>query len=156
MAVHYRLYQNNNSKSEQYKKWYGRSVSLGTVTTYDLAADIEANCTVKRADILAVLSELVVSMKKELQNSLRVKLDGFGSFKIGLSTTGTDTAKEFNARHNVKGMRILFLPELRTDASGRRTRTFLDGCRVAELPVNAVDKGMEVDGNMDEGVEVMG
>ena len=140
MAVHYRLYQNNNVESEQYKKWYGRAVALGTVTTDDLAAEIEANCTVKRADILAVLSELVVTMKKELQNSRRVKLDRFGTFKIGLKTVGCDTARDFNARQNVKGVRVIFSPELHIDVTGRRLRSFLDGCRVAELPVNAGDK----------------
>ena len=141
MAVLYRLYQNNNSESNHYKKWYGRAVALGTVTTDDLAAEIEANCTVKRADILAVLSELVVVMKKELQSSKRVKLDRFGAFKIGLSTMGSDSAGDFSVKQHVKGVHVIFQPELRIDATGRRIRSFLDGCRVAELPANAVEKG---------------
>ena len=146
MAVFYRLMQNNNSESTGYKKWYGRAVSIGTVTTDDLADTIEANCTVKRADILAVLSELVVTMKAELQNSKRVKLDRFGSFKLGISTTGSADARDFGVKQNVKGVHVLFQPELRIDTTGRRARTFLDGCKVAELPVNAVDKSGDADG----------
>ncbi len=136
MAVLYRLYQNNRTDSDQYKKWYGRSVAIDKVTTDQLAEEIEANCTVKRADILAVLSELVVVMKRELQNSKRVCLDRFGAFKIGVSTKPAETAKDFNVKDNVKGIHIIFQPELHIDATGRRVRSFLDGCKVAELPVN--------------------
>ena len=139
MAVQYRLYQNNNSRSNQYKKWYARAVMIDTVDTDRLAEQIEANCTVKRADVLAVLSELVVVMKQELQNSKRVKLDNFGSFKLGLTTAPSDTAKDFTAAQNVKDVHVLFQPQVRIGKDGRRTRTFLDGCKVAELPKNAVE-----------------
>ena len=138
MAVLYRLYQNNRAESEQYKKWYGRAVAIDKVTTDQLAEAIEANCTVKRADILAVLSELVVVMKTELQNSKRVCLDRFGSFKIGIKTLPADSAKDFNVGDNVKDVHILFQPELHIDSTGRRVRSFLDGCKVAELPKNDV------------------
>ena len=146
MAVLYRLYQNNQANSEQYKKWYGRSVAIDKVTTDQLAEEIEANCTVKRADILAVLSELVVVMKRELQNSKRVCLDRFGAFKIGISTKAAETAKDFNVNDNVRGVHIIFQPELHIDSTGRRIRSFLDGCKVAELPVN-INSTAASDGN---------
>lgn len=138
MAVQYRLYQNNDSRSNQYKKWYARAVMIDTVDTNKLAEQIEANCTVKRADVLAVISELVVVMKQELQNSKRVKLDHFGTFKLGLSTSPSDTAKEFSSTHNVKNIHVLFQPELHIDKSGKRTRSFIDGCKVNELPKNDI------------------
>lgn len=138
MAVQYRLYQNNNARSQQYKKWYARAVMIDTVDTNKLAEQIEANCTVKRADVLAVLSELVVVMKQELQNSKRVKLDHFGTFKLGLTTGPSDTAKEFSSTHNVKDIHVLFQPELHIDKSGKRTRSFIDGCKVSELPKNDI------------------
>lgn len=140
MAVFYRLYQENRQNSENYKMWYGRAVATSKVTLNELAEIIEANCTVKKADVLAVLSELVVVMKKELQDSKRVALDGFGSFKIGLQTKPSGRAADFSASNNVKGMHVLFQPELHIDAGGRRIKTFLDGCKVAELPKNDVDK----------------
>ena len=145
MAVQYRLYQNNNSRSDQYQKWYGRAVMIGTVDTDALAKEIEASCTVKRADVLAVISELVVVMKQALQDSKRVKLDGFGSFKLGLSTSPSDTAKGFTAAKNVKDIHVLFQPEVRIDKSGRRSRSFIDGCKVAALPENAVAAGAATD-----------
>lgn len=143
MAVHYRLYQNNNSRSAQYKKWYARAVMTETVGIDRLADTIEANCTVKRADVLAVLSELVVAMKHELQNSKRVKLDSFGSFKLGISTSPSETAKDFTSGGNVKGVHVLFQPEVRIGSDGRRTKFLIDGCRVTELPKNDAHDGQD-------------
>ena len=131
MAVHYRLYQNKNKKSTFFNKWYGRTVVLDTVTT-------EANCTVKRADILAVISELVVTMKKELQDSKRVVLDRFGAFKLGISTSPSDTVREFSVGQNLKNIHIVFQPEMKVAKDGRREKAFLEGCKVAELPKNDV------------------
>ena len=138
MAVQYRLIRNNDTHSSRYQKWYGRAVMIDTVDTDSLATMIEANCTVKRADVLAVVSELVVVMRQALQDSKRVKLNGFGSFKLGLTTTAADTAKEFTSSKNVKGIHVLFQPETRVGKDGKRTKTFLDGCKVAALPENAV------------------
>lgn len=134
MAVFYRLYQNGQKGTEQYKLWYGRAVMTNKVTIDDLAAEIEANCTVKRADILAVISELVVTMKKELQNSKKVHLDGFGTFRIGLRTKPVANKEDFNVAHNLKDVHMLFRPELHIDATGRRIKSFLDGCKVMQLP----------------------
>lgn len=140
MAVHYRLYQNKNSKAANFNKWYGRAVALDTVTTDQLADTIEANCTVKRADILAVISELVVTMKKELQDSKRVKLDRFGAFKLAISTKPSDTAKDFTVNQNVKDIHVIFQPEMKISKAGRRVKAFIEGCKVSELPINTVVK----------------
>lgn len=74
-------------------------------------------------------------------------LDRFGAFKIGLNTKLAATANDFNVKDNVKGMHILFQPELHIDATGRRVKSFLDGCKVAELPVNMIDKAEPEAGN---------
>lgn len=87
MAVFYKLYQENREGSANKGKWYARAVHTGTVTIDDLADEMQANCTVKRADIVAVLSELVETMQKHLQMSHRVKLDRLGTFKIGMHTS---------------------------------------------------------------------
>ena len=117
MAVSYRLYQNN--REGKFKgMWYARACHNGTVDIDKLADIMQANCTVKRSDILAVLSELVEVMTDQLQNSMRVKLNGFGAFKIGLKTIPAATAKEFNM-NNIKGMHVLFQPEA-TRQAGKR------------------------------------
>ena len=143
MAIKYRLYQDNRAESTTRGKWYARAIYPKTPkTTKDLAQMIQDNVSVKRADVIAVLDELVNVMKLWLQESYRVSLDGFGSFKIGLATKPADTAKDFSAAKHVVGSRVNFQPETHWSAAdgGRRRKIFLEGLTVEETPENAVEK----------------
>lgn len=139
MAVKYKIYQSNRS-GQTYGKYYARAVHDQTVTTDDLADIMQDNCTVKRSDILAVISELVETMTTQLQNSNKVKLDRFGTFKIGLSTTGADTLDDFSASKNITGTHVLFYPETKIDSmTGNRSRAFLSGLDVSEASEYSVE-----------------
>ena len=143
MAIKYRLYQDNRAESTTRGKWYARAIYPKTPkTTKDLAQMIQDNVSVKRADVIAVLDELVNVMKLWLQESYRVSLDGLGSFKIGLKTKPADTAKDFSAAKHVVGSRVNFQPETHWSAAdgGRRRKIFLEGLTVEETPENAVEK----------------
>lgn len=104
-----------------------------------LATIMQRNCTLKKADIVAVISELIETMADQLQDSKRVKLNGFGSFKIGIRGEGADSAADFSTSKNIKGLHVLFQPEVKTDGSGLRQKTFITGCSVQEAPKNDVD-----------------
>lgn len=136
----YKLYQNKRLNSSTKDKWYARAIHTQIVETDALADRIQRNCTVKRSDVLAVLSELVEVMQDELQQSHVVKLNGFGLFKIGLQSKPADTAAKFNVSEHVVNYRVNFCPEMRGGGKGRkRNRKFLDNVRVTEAPKNAVD-----------------
>ncbi|MBR0275292.1 MAG: HU family DNA-binding protein [Prevotella sp.] len=139
MAVLFRLSQNKNSKSLAFGKWYARSVMTGTVDTDALATIMQRNCTVKKSDILAVITELIETMQDQLQESKRVKLNGLGTFKISISSSGASTASDYDVRKDVKSLRVLFQPEVKKDVDGNRKKTFISGCNVQEAPKNAVD-----------------
>ena len=146
MAIKYRLYQDNRAESKNRGKWYARAIYPKTPkSTKDLAQMIQDNVSVKRADVIAVLDELVNVMKLWLQESYRVSLDGFGSFKIGLATKPAYTAKDFSASKHVVGSRVNFQPETHWSAASgsQRRRVFLDDLQVEETPVNDVDKEQE-------------
>ena len=147
MAVLYRLYQNNNDKSPGKGKWYAKAVMTNVIDTKKLADIMQRNCTVKRADIMAVLTELVETMRDQLQDSKRVKLDGLGSFKLALTSKGAATAADYEVKKHVKKVRVLFSPESSTDSSGQRTKTFLEGVKVQELPKNMVNTDKPDDGD---------
>ena len=100
---------------------------------------MQRNCTLKKADIVAVISELIETMADQLQDSKRVKLNGFGSFKIGIRGEGADSAADFSTSKNIKGLHVLFQPEVKTDGTGLRQKTFITGCSVQEAPKNDVD-----------------
>ena len=139
MAVFYRLSQVTSPKQKGYGKWYPRAVMTNTVDTDALATIMQRNCTVKKSDILAVISELIETMQDQLQDSKRVKLNGFGTFKISMSSAGAEKASEFEARKHIKGLHVLFMPEVKTDSEGKRMKTFISGCNVQEVPKNGVD-----------------
>ena len=133
--VRYTLSQDNRKNSTTRGMWYGRAKMTGETGLNTLAQRIQRNCTVKRSDVkavMAVLTELVEVMQDELQAGHKVKLEGFGSFKIGLNTTGAESAKLFTVSKNVKGLHVLFQPEVKKSADGTRVKTFLSGVQVAE------------------------
>lgn len=139
MSVFYKLYQDKRKGSAYKDKWYARAVNVGTIDTDGLVEEIEKICTVTDADVLAVIRALIYVMKKKLQESYRVKINDFGSFKVAISTKPAESAKDFNARKNVVGTRILFQPNVRYQ-DGMRSRQFLQNLTICELPANAVVK----------------
>ena len=139
MSVFYRLSKVTSPKAKGYGKWYPRAVITQTVDTEMLATIMQRNCTLKKADIVAVISELIETMADQLQDSKRVKLNGFGSFKIGIRGEGAGSAADFSISKNIKGLHVLFQPEVKTDGSGLRQKTFITGCSVQEAPKNDVD-----------------
>ena len=142
MALMCKLYQNRDEKSLFYNKWYARATMLDTMDINGMAEVIEANCSMKRSDILAVLSEMVVTMKQALQDSKRVKLDRFGTFKLAISTSAANSATEFNFGQNVKNIRVLFQPELKKTQDGN-TRAFATGTKLELLPESKALKEAE-------------
>ncbi len=79
MAVLYKLYQDNRDTSTHKGEWYARAKTLDTVTLNEIAQRIQDNTTAKKADALAVLTEMVEVVRDYLQKSYRVKIDGLGS-----------------------------------------------------------------------------
>ena len=149
MALKYKMYKSTrNDKTAN--KWYARAVHEDTIDLNGLASIMQANCTVKESDILAVLRELVETMTRELQSSKRVKIDGFGAFKIGLTSKGADSASDFKASTNITGTHILFQPEVTVDAQHVRTYKLLSGVKVSEASIYNVDKSDGADQTEDQ------
>ena len=140
MSVFYRLHQDQSTGTKRSGKWYARAVPTDVINTRQLAEIVQRNCTVKKSDVMAVIEELVEVMKDQRQDSKRVKLDGFGSFKIGVQSKGAQTAAKFSVAEHIKGLRVVFMPERTTDSGGNRVKQFLQGARVEELPLNTVVK----------------
>ncbi len=134
MAVYYNLLQNKNPKFKSaFGKWYARAVHMETVETNELAMMMQQNCTLKRSDIVAVISELVDTMTREMQNGKRIRLDGLGTFKIGLTSEGVSDPKDFRPERHVKGTHVLFYPETHVMRDGQRLRALLTGTKAREL-----------------------
>ncbi len=136
MPVLYKLNKDNRKNSRTAGLYFARAIHVGVIDTEGLAKIMQANCTIKASDIKAVLTELVETMSTQLQNSMRVKLDGLGSFKIGIRGIGSKTIDEYSVSKNVRGLRINFQPETKKDATGSRQKAMLSGAKVQEAPRN--------------------
>ena len=143
MAVLYKLYQDNRDNSKHKGEWYARAKTLDTVTLNEIAQRIQDNTTAKKADALAVLTEMVEVVRDYLQKSYRVKIDGLGAFKMSLRTSPASTAKEFSASKNIKSMRALFQEDVSIDKNGKRNYSLSSGASAKELPKNAVGEEVE-------------
>ena len=125
MAVFYTLYQNNRDNFVHKGKWYARVTVNGTKTMKDIAEEIQEIASVRKSDVMAVLTELPDVMNKMLQEGHSVKLEGFGSFKVGLKTAPADTVKDFSVTKNIKSSHILFQPDRIYEGNGKKGTRFL-------------------------------
>ena len=105
MAVNYKIYQ-SNAKNATKGLYYARTAYRETVDLKKLAEIMQANCTVKYSDILAVLTELGEVMKNELLNSKPVKIMGLGTFRVSLKSRGCADLNTFNIKNSIVGARV--------------------------------------------------
>lgn len=139
----YKIYKNNNSSSKSAGLWFARAdIDSKPFTTQKISKEIQENCSMKSSDVKAVLEELQGIMKRELQNGRRVVVDGVGSFKLGISTTGVETAKKFDIKKNITNVHVLFAPEKEYDgATGRYTTKLTEGIDFQEAKEYSVNEG---------------
>lgn len=144
MSIRYRKVQNKISGSKSEGKWFAKAVSLSTVDTKQLAEEISHSTTVTRADIMAVIIELVQVMKNHLLNSDKVQVDGLGSFSVGIKSKAADAIEDVNA-NKITGYRVNFAPEKTFTATGVNdagnrtgffTKELLRGASAKELTVS--------------------
>ena len=133
--IFYKLIQNKNEEMPKaYQKWYARPVVTETIDLDYIAERIQRNSTAKKSDAKAVLTEMVEVITDALQSSQRVKIDGFGAFKVGLSSRGADSVEDYSPSEHVKSMRIIFQPETQTDSSTRkRLKKMLVGATLSDI-----------------------
>ena len=126
--IFYKLRQDNRGKTIYPGHWFAHAYNIGTTETKDMARLIEANCSVKRSDVMAVLIELSQQMRRQLAESHRVRLEGIGTFMVGLRNRPCPTYQEFSPDY-IEGMRVNFQcdPEMMpSDATFRELPVYTD------------------------------
>lgn len=132
MSVKYKLYREKRENSKNFGKYYARATMTDVCSLREISERIQRNCSMKASDVNAVLTELVEVMRDELLASHRVKIDGFGSFKVGLHTTPAESVAKFDAKKNIVGARVNFLPAVTTTAGSGRVKNLLSGLQIRE------------------------
>ena len=80
------------------------------IETEELADFIQKQASVKRSDIIAVLTELGEAMKHFFEMGQKVHLTGIGIFKVGFSSIGVAKVDDCTAS-TITSRRVLFQPE---------------------------------------------
>jgi predicted histone-like DNA-binding protein len=109
MAVWLRKVRRENPQNRTQAKWYLTQEKSGNVGIKDIAKEIEGRSALSLGDVQSVLSNLMEVLPIFLKLGQSVNLEGFGTFRVSVTSDGTATAEELNARH-VKGVKLLFLP----------------------------------------------
>jgi predicted histone-like DNA-binding protein len=111
MAVKLKKIQRKNPQNLALSKWYLTQETAGNVGLSEIAKEIEGRSALSLGDVQSVLSNLVEVLPLFLKLGQSVKLEGFGTFRISVSSEGATTADELSA-HHVGGVKIVFLPSV--------------------------------------------
>jgi predicted histone-like DNA-binding protein len=111
MAVKLKKIQRKNPQNLAQTKWYLTQEKTGTVGVQEIAREIEGRSALSLGDVQSVLSNLVEILPLFLKLGQTIKLEGFGSFRISVTSDGVEKAEELSAR-NVRGTKMVFLPSV--------------------------------------------
>lgn len=92
--------------------YYPQAVTVGTpVETKEVAERLAQISTVSKSDVAAVLGDLSGVLADFMKQGKSVRLDGLGTFRLTLDTTGVKEEKDFNFDKQVKAVRVQFTPQ---------------------------------------------
>ena len=113
----YERYQNQNTYTSAYGKWYARVRYVETLNTRKLANHIADHGSIYTPDVVyGVLEKFRSCLIEQLLDSKKVKIDGLGTFYCTLKNRvkkgGAATKEKYDIKEYVGGLHIRFLPEL--------------------------------------------
>lgn len=94
-------------------QYVARAVHTQVIDTEEIASQIQENCTLKRSDVLAVLSELEDVLVRSLQRGDIVRLNHLGRLKLEIEGRPVADPSEFVAEKHIRGVRLHLIPESR-------------------------------------------
>ena len=101
--IKYKKYQNKNSHSTAFGKWYGRAVHEMMDFDEFIAHMANHHCVFSEATIRGVLIETEVCLRELLLEGKAIRLDELGIFALGITTDGKAKSEEFTAQA-IKGV----------------------------------------------------
>ena len=106
-------YQNKNSKSLAFGKWYGRFVYTETLTFDEFINHICGHTSpFPRGVIMGVVTLLIDCLVELTLDSKKVQFSDLGTFYASAETEGESEKDDFTAE-NVKKVHLRFLPNMK-------------------------------------------
>ena len=108
---YYALQKNNNEHSPIFGKYTARPVYPDEFVDLNAVAEyIQQQASVKRSDCKAVIDEIGGAIRHFLGLGCKVKLEGLGIFKPGLSSKAVNHLEDWNQAEHLKSTKLIFTP----------------------------------------------
>lgn len=93
-------------------KFYPAASYIAEINVSKLASEISDNTTLTPTEVIGVIQSFLTTIPKYMMLGYKVRLDGFGIFKLGLinGCKGHEKAVDVTA-NDIKGLKILFRPD---------------------------------------------
>lgn len=120
------LYQNNNEKSDNYKYFYGRARKTTNVDATTLSEHAANDSNIEASEIACTYDAQFKQIQELVCNGHAIKLDGWGTFKLTVSSKGVseadviarhpeydptkDDIRKYLSAKQVKKARLIFIP----------------------------------------------
>ena len=108
MSITLKRVERANPQDRSKSAWYATKESGRSIDLRAIAQDIQDRTTLTKADIMAALISLEQILPTYLDKGFTVRLGGFGSFRISVTSTASPTEQEVTTR-NVKSARVVFV-----------------------------------------------
>ena len=109
----YTLKKQNRNFLPSAGMYVARAYHNDVVDTEEIAQKIQENCTLKRSDVLAVLSELECVLCDYLKDGKIVRLNHLGRLKLEIEGKPVASPADFDPQKHINTVRLHFSPESR-------------------------------------------
>lgn len=130
MPVIFQPQQSSIANKAGKKLYFPRVILTGNVGTDVVAAEIAELSSLTTGDVKNVIDNLVSVVKRHLQASESVTLDGFGTFRYTLKTLSGGVENEADVNANQAQLMVRFQPSSTRKTDGTvATRSLVSGAK---------------------------
>lgn len=104
-------YQNNNTKSPSYAKWFFRVFHTQTIYDSDLEDHISLDSKVERSKVGIIDDAITKQIGELLCNGHPIRIPHLGLLKMSVNSKGTTSVSEYNAGHEITNIHLVFTPD---------------------------------------------
>lgn len=99
---------------EAERKFYPAPAYIGEIGVNQIADEISESTTLTPTEVIGVIRSLLLTVPKYMMLGYKVRLEGFGIFKLGLKKTegcaGYDKAADVTA-NDIAGVKVIYTPD---------------------------------------------
>lgn len=139
--------------NQKFGVYHPVAVTVGNpVETKEVAERLAQISTVSKSDVAAVLGDLAGVLADFMKQGKSVRLDGLGTFRLTLDTTGVTEETDFDFNKQVKAVRVQFTPQREGNTKrGEAITRGLVSTGIEWLPLSA--EAATTDDGTDEGTD---